>query len=195
MTAGRVDWEHRYERKDADDLRPPSSFLTRHITALPHGRVLDLACGEGRNTVALARRHFAVEAIDISFAALARLSAIARREHLAIHCLQADLEHYRLPRGRYAVVLNIRYLQRSLFAPMRAAVAENGIIVFETFLREQARLGHPKNPAFLLEPGELRRHFADFELLTYEEGRFETETGEAFLARMLARRARGSRCD
>jgi SAM-dependent methyltransferase len=188
MSAGRPDWEHRYERGGAEALRPPSQFLARHVTALPHGRALDLACGEGRNAILLARRGFTVEAIDFSFAGLARLSAIARREDLAIHCLQADLERYPLPRARYAVVLNIRYLQRSLFAPMRAAVAAGGVIVFETFLREQARLGHPKNPAFLLEPGELRRQFADFELLTYEEGRFECETGEAHLARMVARR-------
>ncbi len=195
MTVRRVDWEHRYECRGVGDLRPPSAFLMQHITALPPGRALDLACGDGRNALALAQHGFAVEAIDFSFAGLARLGAMARREHLAIDCLQADLEHYPLPRARYAVVLSVRYLQRSLFAAMRATVAEGGVIVFETFLREQARLGHPKNPAFLLESGELRHHFADFELLTYEEGRFETETGEAFLARMLARRVGRSRRD
>ena len=63
-----------------------------------------------------------------------------------------------------------------------------GAVVFETFIRDQQQLGHPRNPAFLLERGELAVHFSDFEQLSYEEGRVETESGPAFLARMLARR-------
>ncbi len=54
--------------------------------------------------------------------------------------------------------------------------------------RDQQQFGHPRNPAFLLERGELADRFGDFEILSYDEGRCETESGPAFLARMLARR-------
>ena len=194
MNASRADWDQRYDNKAPVETRPPSALLARYLDQLPRGRALDLACGDGRNALFLAQHGFTVDAIDFAYAGLARLIAIARRQRLAVHAVQADLDHYPLPEARYAIAVNVRYLQRSLFSRLRAAVDEGGVVVFETFLREQAQLGHPTNPAFLLERGELRQHFADFDVLLYEEGRFETETGAAYLARMLARRvARSTR--
>jgi hypothetical protein len=119
---------------------------------------------------------------------LARLLATARRDGLRVDAVQADLEQWTLPAGRYDVVVNVRYLQRSLFDALKAAPRRGGMVVFETFTRDQQQLGHPRNPAFLLERGELAARFADFEIVSYGEGRCETETGPAFLARMLARR-------
>jgi SAM-dependent methyltransferase len=183
----RTTWEARYGAADAA-LKPPSSLLTAHRALLPPGRALDVACGDGRNALWLARQGFAVDAIDLAHVALLRLRAAAQRERLCLQTIQADLLHFPLPAGRYAVVVNTRYLERALFAALRAAVAPGGVIVFETFLREQARLGHPRNPAFLLEPGELRAAFVGFETLVDEEGCFEECGGPAYLARLIARR-------
>jgi SAM-dependent methyltransferase len=192
----RTRWEARYAARTDAPADAPSSLLTGHRHLLPPaGRALDLACGEGRNALWLARQGFVVDAIDFAFAALSRLGAAARRERLAVHPFQADLEHLSLPDGRYAVVVNIRYLQRSLFAALQRAVEPGGVVVVETFLRDQARLGHPRNPAFLLEPGELRARFAGFTPLVDEEGCFETEVGPAFLARLIARRPHGATGD
>ncbi|MGD9763100.1 MAG: methyltransferase domain-containing protein [Candidatus Binatia bacterium] len=187
-SSDRASWEKRYGKGVGDLERPPSDFLAAHVADLPRGRVLDLAAGDGRNALFLARQRYPVDAIDHSHAALLRLAEIAKRESLAVHVVQADLEQYLLPARRYAAVVNIRYLQRSLFEPMRESVVPGGVVLFETFLRDQARLGHPRNPAFLLERGELRARFADFELIFYEEGCFTAESGDAYLARMIARR-------
>ena len=105
-----------------------------------------------------------------------------------MNALQADLEQFPLPRERYDVVVNVRYLQRSLFPALKASVRHGGCVVFETFIRDQQQLGHPRNPAFLLERGELAAQFSDFDVLSVTEGRCETESGAAFLARLLARR-------
>ena len=58
------------------------------------------------------------------------------------------------------------------------------MLVYETFTRAQAARGHPKNPAFLLEEGELPRLVAPLEVLAYEEG----ERDGSFVARVVARR-------
>ena len=184
----RAKWEARYAGRGDAPTALPSPFLTQHAHLLPAGRALDVASGDGRNTLWLARQGHAVDAVDVAFAGLSRLAAAARADGLPIRPLQADLEQVPLPAARYAVVLNSRYLQRSLFEGLRRAVQPGGVIVFETFLREQARIGHPRNPAFLLEPGELRTAFTTFEPLVDVEGRFETETGPAYLARLIARR-------
>jgi SAM-dependent methyltransferase len=195
MNTNRSRWESRYASRGHERVRPPSVLLARHLAVLPRGRALDLACGDGRHALALARQGFAVDAVDIAFAALARLLAAAQAEALAVHPVQADLERFPLPVARYAAIVNVRHLQRTLYAPIRSALVPGGVVVFETFLREQARFGHPKNPAFLLEPGELRAHFAGFEILEEAEGLAETEGGPAYLARLVARRPAQSDLD
>lgn len=189
MNPVRESWEVRYaERCPSEPARAPSSFLQRHLAELPRGRALDVACGDGRHALVLARRGFTVDAIDLAATALRRLRAVALSERLAVHPVQADLENFPLPAGAYAVVLNIRYLQRSLWPAFKKGLCAGGVLLFETFLRDQRRVGHPRNPAFLLEPGELASAFADLEILHYEEGLLSTESEPAFLARLLARR-------
>lgn len=187
MSASRGEWESRYGAAHPV-ARAPSAFLVEVIGTLPVGRALDLACGDGRQALLLARHGFRVDAVDFARAGLERLAAAARLEALPVRPVQADLEVLPLAVGRYDVVVNVRYLQRALFAAIKHAVRPGGTVVFETFLRDQQQLGHPRNPAFLLERGELAERFRDFTLLTYREGCFATESGEAYLARMVARR-------
>ena len=71
-----------------------------------------------------------------------------------------------------------------LFRAIRDAVVPGGIVIYETFTVKQLVLGSgPRSPDHLLEPGELRRHFDDFELLFYEE----VEQPEA-VARLVGRK-------
>jgi len=187
MPDDRTRWDARYAA-DCTHAEGPSEFLVAHATLI-HGRVLDVAAGSGRNALFLARRGNTVDAIDISLNGLRRLQAAACADRLAIRPLQADLTEFPLPRDCYDAVLNIRYLQRSLFEPLQRAVKPGGIIVFETFLIDQRQLGHPSNPAHLLAHGELRRAFAGCDILVYEEGLFPNPTQPAYLGRLLARRA------
>ena len=185
MNDDRSRWEERYSARSAQGMEP-SAFVVAHAASI-HGRALDLAAGAGRNTLFLARRGVLVEAIDIAFAGLQQLRAIATAEALPISLIQADLEAFPLPVERYDAILNIRYLQRSLFTPIQRALKPGGIVVFETFLIDQLQIGHPRNPAFLLQRGELRAAFAGFEILEYYEGGVGAEP-QAFLAQMVARR-------
>jgi SAM-dependent methyltransferase len=184
----RTAWESRYSEEGDDGNRAPSQFVVQHARGLPVGRALDVASGDGRHALYLARHGWTVDAIDFAHAGLARLSAVARSEGLGINPVQADLEQCPLPRDRYLLIVNVRYLQRNLFPSLKLAVRRGGVIVFETFIRDQQQLGHPRNPAFLLERGELAKRFSNFDVLASEEGRFETESGPAFLARIVARR-------
>ena len=68
---------------------------------------------------------------------------------------------------------------------MKGALRPGGLLVYETFTREQARRGKPTNPAFLLEPGELRTLVAPLEILFEREGDFE---GKMLASVIAARR-------
>src|SRR5688572_28458853 len=60
----------------------------------PPARVLDVGCGQGRQTLELARRGYAVVGIDVAASFLAEAEAAAQRERLAVELRQlpaADL--------------------------------------------------------------------------------------------------------
>jgi SAM-dependent methyltransferase len=147
-----------------------------------------VASGDGRNALALAQRGHSVTAIDIAGTGLARLRSHARDLGLSIDAVQADLEEYPLPSRYFDVVVKTFYLQRSLLARLKDCLVPGGVAVVETFLVDQREIGHPRNPAFLLERGELAQAFADFEILVSEEGLFDLGIERAYLSRIAARR-------
>ena len=186
MDEDRQRWEDRYAA-GAAGREAPSEFLVTQA-ALLHGRALDLAAGAGRNALFLARRGLRVDAVDRARTGLQLAQSAARAEGLDLRVVQADLESFPLPRSSYDAIITIRYLQRSLFEPMQQAVKPGGVILFETFLIDQQTLGHPRNPAFLLQRGELRTAFPSCDILTYDEGLVHSPSQSAYLVRMVARR-------
>jgi tellurite methyltransferase len=170
----------------------PSPFLEEIVDRLPdprgaRARVLDLAAGAGRESVFMALRGYQVEACDHDRGALEKAAAMALRHGVSITTAMRDLERRDpgLPVGAHEVVMVFRFLHRPLLPRIASAVAPGGFVVYETYLRGQERFGRPKHPRFLLDPGELPRHFPDFTIERYEE---RTPESGPMLARLLARR-------
>ena len=65
------------------------------------------------------------------------------------------------------------YLHRPLFPALVRALRPGGVLLYETFTKEQARHGRPSNPEFLLDPGELPDLVAPLEVIRRREGEFE----------------------
>ena len=114
-------------------------------------RALDVACGSGRHTKLLMSRGYAVAAVDRKPV----LDHIAPHDNLEI--VRADLETGSWPLGdrQFDVVVVTNYLHRPLFPPLLASLAPNGRVIYQTFARGHEAFARPRNPAFLLEPGEL----------------------------------------
>lgn len=164
------DWEERYSRPGCFCGTEPVAFLRQHLGALPRGAALDLALGEGRNALFLARHGFTVTGIDKSAAAWLKARSLAEQRGLRLNVIQADLESYPLPKETFDVVLCFYYLQRSLFRPMEDALKPGGALVIETYTLDQLKHDHgPRTPAHLLEPNELYRAFRHLRLAYYRE--------------------------
>lgn len=154
----------------------PARWLVDHAHLLPAtGDALDVASGSGRHAFWLAARGLTTLAVDSSATAIAGIRETAARLHLPLRADIVDLEadDATLPAAAYDLIVVVHYLHRPLFPELRAALKPGGILVYETFTRAQALLGKPTNPAFLLEPGELRALVAPLEVLAEREGEFE----------------------
>lgn len=118
------------------------------------GTAIDIACGEGRHLelcLASGLRTVGVDR-DISRAEQ-RFEARADLE-----LIRADLESGELPPfsgRRFDLVIVTNYLWRPLLPAIMSAVADGGLLIYETFARGNETLGRPSNPDFLLRPGEL----------------------------------------
>jgi tellurite methyltransferase len=179
-------WEQRHRQHR---IGAPEPFVLEMLELLPRGIALDVAAGAGRHALMLARAGFTVHAIDFSVPAMIGLRAAAASEHLPVHPLVADLERFPLPRARYDTIVNVSYLDRRLVPSLKAALKPGGALLFDTFLVDQAQIGHPRNPDFLLKHYELRELLSGLEIVRYREGLTVYDGGErAWRAGALALR-------
>lgn len=135
------------------------------------GNVLDVAMGEGRNSVYLASMGFQVEGVDVSEDAIESARKLAHEKHVRITTRLADLEKdFFIDEESYDVIICFNFLQRSLIPSMKKGLRSGGIIVYETYIVEQVQFGRPSNPDYLLKHNELLEFFRDFRCLRYHEG-------------------------
>jgi SAM-dependent methyltransferase len=164
----------------------PSPWLLSNASLLPAGgRVLDVACGRGRHALWLAAQGFQVHAVDRARDALDALRRSAQGRALPIETSERDLEaeEVDLGDGAYDAVVVFRFLHRPLFPALRRALRPGGVLVYETFTVGQEARGHPHNPRFHLQPGELLRLVAPLEVLRERDGDFEGQMLASVVAR------------
>lgn len=138
-------------------LSIPSPWVAKWSSLFaPNSRVLDLACGTGRHARFLAQLGHRVVAVDRDIGALSAW-ADAARPRVSIDVQRHDLEAQAWPYADavFDAIVVTNYLHRPLFDSLLAALAPNGMLLYETFARGNERFGKPSNPDFLLEPGEL----------------------------------------
>ncbi len=146
----------------------PSPWVARWAPLIrPKGRVLDLACGSGRHTRLLARLGYYVEAVDRD------VSVLGDAGHLdGVFVREADLENGPWPyQGeRFDGIVVTNYLHRPLLPLLLASLDAGGVLIYETFALGNEKFGRPRNPAFLLRPGELRELVRGrLRIVAYEE--------------------------
>ena len=149
----------------------PSAWVRRFVPLIrPAGRVLDLAAGGGRHTRLLVDMGFRVTAVDRDIAKLRPLAG-ERCEVREIDLERSESAGVLAPLGGgYDGIVVTNYLHRPLLAPIAAALAAGGVVIYETFAIGNERLGRPRNPDFLLRPGELLEAFAGLTVVAFEQG-------------------------
>ncbi|PUA19046.1 SAM-dependent methyltransferase [Glaciimonas sp. PCH181] len=158
---------------------PVSSWVKRFIGTIPAGKVLDLACGEGRHSAMLAAAGKDVLAVDRNPDVLIKIA------EKGIETLQIDLESNNdlalaelFQPQRFAGIVVTNYLHRPLVPLLLNSIADQGVLLYETFVEGNQQFGRPSNPDFLLASGELLRWLAAdseyvWHVVAFEEGYVE----------------------
>jgi SAM-dependent methyltransferase len=139
---------------------------------LKPGRALDVACGPGRHAVWLAEQGWGVTGVDSSPTAIEILQKRAAAKGVVIDWIIADLEkhEFSIEPESYDLIVVCNYLQRDLFPAIRSGTREGGLVIAIIAMVDNDPQVRPMNPAYLLDPGELRAQFAGWNLIHYFEG-------------------------
>lgn len=170
----------------------PRAWLIEHRALLVEqakGRALDVACGVGREAAYLAELGFAVDAVDVSDVAIARVRKRAGERGLDVRATRMDLGQADtgFPRPPYDVICCFYFLQRALLKPLVGALAPGGLLLYETFTRDHVEvLGGQMPERFLLDHNELLHAFDGLRVLRYREAVIGAEPRRA-VASIVAR--------
>jgi tellurite methyltransferase len=159
-------------------------FLPALTRACKNAPALDLACGKGRNGLYLVRNDVPVVFADRNSQSLLQIEALLRDEHFQGHqqlgeTWQVDFEvpgDPPLAAESFGAIVVFRYLHRPLLKVIQEALVPGGLMIYETFTEQQASIGRPRNPDFLLRSGELAECFSkwivfhDFEGIVHDQG-------------------------
>ncbi len=165
------------------DAGAASGWIKRHAGLVPPGGpVLDLAAGRGRHTQLMRDLGHTVTAVDRDIAQLGTLLCDE-----GVEAMEADLEDgspWPLGERQFAGVIVANYLWRPCLGAIVGAVAAGGVLIYETFGAGNEAFGRPRNPDFLLRPGELLTHCQGrLDVVAYECG---ITDGPAVVQRLCA---------
>jgi rhodanese-related sulfurtransferase len=194
VTGGMSRWTGPRESGKAE-VTGPSSWLLSNALVAPRGaRTLDVACGRGRHALLLASVGFPVRAVDRDADGIVALERVARRLRLPLETAVLDLEAgsqaanggVLLGDEEWEMILVFNYLHRPLFPALVRALKPGGVLLYETFTREEVRRGRPTSPEHLLELGELPGLVAPLAVVRRREGEFDGRYVASVVARKPA---------
>ena len=187
LTKGFSHWSGSREFSSRTSFGPwsPASWLIENADLITRPcDILDVACGQGRNAILLAAAGMNVVAMDRDNQKLSTLNNRASCLGIPLSTVSIDLEHDVVDLGSqlYDIILVIHYLHRPLFPALIRALRPDGLLLYETFIQEQAKRGHPRNPLFLLKKGELLDSVSPLKVLRQREGDFDNRLVSGIVA-------------
>jgi len=186
----RQHWQQRY-LAGAPATPAPARVLADNSFLLPRsGRALDLACGRGGNALFLARLGFETKAWDYAPAAIESLQRIAEGEGLPLQAEVRDVVSDPPPAESFDVIAVSYFLERDIVPALVAALHRDGLIFYETFVKDAPSPTGPANPAFRLADNELLQLFAGQRVLAYQEHGHagDLAQGQRNVARLVAQK-------
>lgn len=164
------EWDRRYAAEQLVWGAVPNRFVVELTHELPPGDAVDLACGEGRNAIWLARLGWRVTAVDFSPVALDRGAELATQADVRVNWRQADVQQEPVPSADLVLLAYLHLLPTArgqVLQAAAAAVRPGGALVLVGHDLRNLRdgIGGPQDEDLLWSPGEVRDAAQDAGLL------------------------------
>ncbi len=168
-TADAQYWSEKFKNREAV-LMAPEGFLCKHINYLKMGSLLDIACGDGRNSVYLAKEGFKVTGVDFSEEALKRLAKFSAQNNVEIESHLINLnslqELQRLEKFDNIIMMHYKPT-KDLFNILPMLLTDGGILMLCTFNhRQHEEKSFPRH--YCLEENEFRDASVELQLIKHE---------------------------
>jgi hypothetical protein len=122
-------------------------------------------------------------AVDIDLSGMADL-----QQTPGVELRELDLEgaEWPLTGEQFGGIIVTNYLHRPRLAQLADHLSTDGVLIYATFAAGNERYGRPRNPDFLLKPGELEQVFGRRLHIVAAEEVTETEPSPAVRQRLCA---------
>ena len=165
-------WDRRYKEKSPFmGLTDAHPWLTEHESLLEGGVALEIACGQARDTIWLARHGYRVIATDISRRALreAHRRAGAAGVLDRILFVLSDVREIAFPLACFDLLVGFSFWEREKTLAMKTWIKPGGLIIYETFNEAWCNFRPDMDPKHMLHAGELAQWLAGWEIIDQRE--------------------------
>jgi len=164
----------------------PHKLVIESIKYLPPStKVLDLGCGEGKNSFYLAKKGFDVSSIDISEVGIKKLQDFAKKEKLKIKAEVCGANSFLDVCEEFDAIFCMNVLQFidqknivSIINKINSKTKSKGLNVVASFVAETEKQKQivMSRGRYLFDEGELKKIYKDWKILFYEEKLGDWET-------------------
>ena len=179
-----MNWDERYSEPGYTYGTEPNEFIVSVASIIPHGKILSLAEGEGRNAVYLASLGYDVTGVDGSEAGLRKAMVLAAERGVTITAVHADLSEFQIDpeqwEGVIACYCHVRpAIRTSLHQAAVQGLKPTGVFVLEAFSKEQLAYGTggPQSLDMLMSLDDLKQELAGLKLIHAVEIEREVREG------------------
>jgi tellurite methyltransferase len=177
-------YDKRYSQNNCYWGQKPSALCYEVLKHLPPEKpfsLLDMGCGEGRNSVFLARNGYQVKAFDLSLAGVEKTRQYAHVLNLPITVFQADINQFRLDENHDILFSTgtMHYIRLELrdeiIADYKTHTSVGGLNAYSVFIEKPfiPRAPDAESSAKLWKSGEILTYYHDWEILFFEETVFD----------------------
>ena len=145
----------------------PNAFLVDMTKDRRPGKALDVAMGQGRNAIWLARQGWGTTGFDPADQAVAAAQAEARRLRLKLHTEITTEEQFDFGENRWDLIVLSYAGCTQVAAKVQKALKPGGLVVVEAFHTDALKT--LKIGGSLCGPAELPNAFKDLRVVRYEE--------------------------
>lgn len=176
-------WEAEYLNLKKSTFGEPSREIIDIVPFLKkNAKILDVGCGDGRNSIYLAKKGFDVDAFDISENAIKKINYLKQKYNININAVQCDAFGFEFTHKYDLVIVHgvLQFVEREKQADMiqllKKWTEKDGYHIIALFTDEEPVPEDLKDIMVgVFKEGEIKNYYLDWDIKMFESKKFNDE--------------------